>query len=374
MLCKKCHKEIPDVSVYCMWCGRKQQTAERVKRRANGTGTVYKMSGARAKPWRAVVTDGNKRINVGNYATQTDALKALSAYEPQRSAIRDDMTLEEVYDAWIETKTESLSESSQVMYDAAWKHLDPLRNMSIAELRTQDYQKIIDCLRASRSRSSCSKVKILASQLCKWALQNDIIDKNYAEYIALPAEKKSDARMYFTDDEIDALWTRSSDTTAQIVLSMIYTGMRINELFALKPSDVHLDESITKDLCVSYVIGGEKTEAGRNRIIVLHSRILPFVREWHSRGGAYLLTNTQGGKIDDRNWRTRSYYPLLDDLGIARISPHKARHTFASRGAKAGISPTVLQKLMGHENYETTADYYTHVDIAQLAEGVEMLK
>jgi hypothetical protein len=29
---------------------------------------------------------------------------------------------------------------------------------------------------------------------------------------------------------------------------------------------------------------------------------------------------------------------------------------------------------MGHESYETTADYYTHVDIAQLADGVEMLK
>jgi integrase len=357
-----------------MWCGRKQVTAERTKRRPNGTGSVYKMSGARAKPWRAVASVNGKRVPIGCYTTQTDALKALAAYEPQGSVIRSDMTLEEVYEAWSETKTQSLSESSRVMYKSAWNHFDHIRNLAIAELRTQDYQKIIDALRSSHSRSSCEKVKILASQLCKWALQNDIIDKNYAEYISLPVEKKTEERKYFTDEEIEKLWNYQHDRTAQIVLVMIYTGMRINELFALKICDVHLDEKISPSRTVSYVVGGEKTEAGRNRIIVLHSRILPFVRQWCEEGGAHLLCNKHGGMMDDRNWRERLYYPLLDDLGILRVSPHKARHTFASRGAKAGISPTVLQKLMGHENYETTADYYTHVDIAQLADGVEMLK
>ena len=124
------------------------------------------------------------------------------------------------------------------------------------------------------------------------------------------------------------------------------------------------------------MIGGEKTEAGKNRVIVLHSRILPFVREWmEERGRVYLVErNGSHAKIDDHNFRKRDYYPLLDDLGIARISPHKARHTFATRGAKAGISPTVLQNLMGHEKYETTADYYTHVDLAQLADGIEMIE
>jgi integrase len=77
--------------------------------------------------------------------------------------------------------------------------------------------------------------------------------------------------------------------------------------------------------------------------------------------------------IDDRNWRTRSYYPTLERLGIERVSPHKARHTFATRGAKAGIPQTVLQNLLGHAKYDTTADYYTHVDILQLADGIELI-
>lgn len=373
MLCKKCHKEIPDISVYCMFCGRKQFSADRVKRRANGTGTVYRMSGTRSKPWRAVIRDGLRRVNVGTYATQTEALKALASYEPQGSVVRSDMTLEDIYEAWLDTKRENLSESSLVTYDAAWKQMASIRATPIAELRTQDYQRIIDSLRSTKSRSSLSKIKILASQLCKWACQNDVIEKNYAEYITLPGEKKEEERMYFTDDEIGILWENASDSVVQIVLAMIYTGMRINELFMLRPSDVHLYEPIQDGRKISYVIGGEKTDAGKNRVIVLHSKIVPYFEAWVAQDNEYLVVNAKGGMIDDRNWRTRSYYPTLQRLGIEQISPHKARHTFATRGAKAGISQIVLQHLLGHANYETTADYYTHVDLAQLADGIEMI-
>ena len=373
MICKKCRKEIPDVSIYCMWCGRKQITNERIKRRPNSSGSVFKESGARERPWRAVASFSGKRSTVGYYATQSEALKALAAYEPPASSVVADMTVAQVYDAWGENKQETLSASAWATYEAAWKRMQPLADISIASLKTADYQKIIDQMKRTMSRSSCEKFRNLTSQLCQWAMQNDLIDKNYAEYLVLPQDKKTDDRMYFTDEEIDRLWEQRDVPAAQIVLVMIYTGMRINELFSLKPDDTHLDEEIAPGRLASYVIGGEKTDAGKNRIIMIHPKVLPFVREWVASGKTYLLTNARGGMIDDHNWRNREYYPLLDRLGIEHISPHKARHTFASRGAKAGMSPTVLQNLMGHEKYETTADYYTHVDLAQLADGIELL-
>lgn len=374
MNCKKCRKEIPDESIYCMWCGRKQVAADRVKRRPNGTGSVYKMAGTRAKPWRAVVMEGKKRITIGCFATQTEALKAVASYEPRTSSVRSDMTVGEVYEAWGDVKRETLSASAWSTYEAAWKRMQLLKDLPVAEIKTADYQAIVDDMKQTMSRSSCEKVRNLASQLCQWAMQNDLIDKNYAEFLVLPARKDTGAREYFTEEEISLLWSAKDDLTAQIVLVMIYTGMRINELFSVTVEDVHLDEKITADRSVSYVIGGEKTEAGKNRTIVLHSRILPFVREWMAQDGrVYLVERNAHKKMDDHNFRQRDYYPLLERLGIARISPHKARHTFASRGAKAGVSPTVLQNLMGHEKYETTADYYTHVDLAQLADGIEMI-
>lgn len=376
MICKKCHKEIPEVSVYCMWCGRKQVQAERIKRRANGTGSVYKMSGSRSRPWRAVATDHGKRITVGSYATQTEALKALAAFEPRGSVVRSDMTLEDVYEVWGNVKRDTMSKSGWGNYEAAWKHMEHLAPVRLSELKTADYQKVIDGIKDKLSRSSCEKVRNLASQLCQWGMQNDIIDRNYAEYLVLPAQTENDEREYFTEDEIERLWGVSDRFAAQVILVMIYTGMRINELFALTPADVHLDEEIAPGRYATYAIGGEKTDAGRNRTIMIHPRAVPIVREWMDRAGSLYLVE-RGNRhtmVDDHNFRRRDYYPLIDELQIARIPPHKARHTFASRGAKANIAPTVLKDLIGHEKYETTVDYYTHVDLVQLADGIEMIE
>ena len=61
----------------------------------------------------------------------------------------------------------------------------------------------------------------------------------------------------FTPEEIQRLEEHSDEDAAKLVLMLIYTGMRIGELFGLRTADCHGD----------YVIGGEKTAAGRNRVI-----------------------------------------------------------------------------------------------------------
>lgn len=46
---------------------------------------------------------------------------------------------------------------------------------------------------------------------------------------------------------------------------MIYTGFRIGEVFTILKENVHLDEG--------YIIGGIKTEAGKDRIVPLPPQI-----------------------------------------------------------------------------------------------------
>ena len=44
-----------------------------------------------------------------------------------------------------------------------------------------------------------------------------------------------------------------------------------------------------------------------------------------------------------------------------RLHTHMLRHTYATRCIEAGISPVVLQRLLGHKDIETTLNTYTSV-------------
>lgn len=80
MVCVKCKKEIPEGAAFCCWCGKKQiEEKRKALKRANGTGTVYKLQGRRTRPW---VAAKDKTI-IGYYDKKTTALEALSEVTPK---------------------------------------------------------------------------------------------------------------------------------------------------------------------------------------------------------------------------------------------------------------------------------------------------
>ena len=84
-------------------------------RLANGTGSVYKLSGKRRKPWAARKTvgwtwDEEKKKSyqeyqfIGYYATRQEALTALMDYNRNPYDIEAaSITFEEVYEKWSES-------------------------------------------------------------------------------------------------------------------------------------------------------------------------------------------------------------------------------------------------------------------------------
>ncbi|MCD8189246.1 MAG: hypothetical protein LUD78_03340 [Clostridiales bacterium] len=62
-----------------------------------------------------------------------------------------------------------------------------------------------------------------------------------------------------------------------LTMIFLFTGMRISEIFTLQVANVHLEAD------PPYIQGGVKTEAGRDRVIPIYSRVLPFFRFFHVR-------------------------------------------------------------------------------------------
>lgn len=350
MICIKCGKELPGGAPFCPWCGKKQTPEKRkALKRANGMGTVYKLSGRRTRPWVAA----KKRTIVGYYAKKTEALEALERLSGKDISARYNMTFAEVFSEWKVEHYREIGDSSADSYDWAFAQFTRLHGQKFRSLRTLDFQSVIDD-NAGLSRSSLVKFKLLISQMAEWAIREEICTSNFAKYVVLPDSVKKEKEIFSAKD-IQKLEADGSPA-AKIVLMLIFTGMRIGELFSLPVDAWH----------GAYVIGGKKTEAGRNRIIPIRPEGQRYFSEMAARADGELLISGYSGQKVAANFRRRDYYPLLERLGICKKTPHATRHTFASWAVSAGIKPELLQRMLGHASYETTTNTYFHANAEQL--------
>lgn len=355
MECIKCKKEIPAGSVFCCWCGKKQEAApKKALKRANGTGTVYKLQGRRTRPWVAA----KDNTIIGYFEKKTAALEALARLQGRSIDEIYNWTFKQVYAAWKDEHFRDIGVKGTESYERAYDVFEPLHGRKFRELRTADYQAIMDKYR-DKSHSLLSKFKQLATQMSQWGIRQELITTNFATFIKLPENVKKEKEIFSAED-IKKLEADSSQE-ARLVLMLIYTGMRIGELFGLRTENVY----------ETYVIGGEKTEAGRNRIIPIRSEGRKYFAEFKKRAKGDLLISGYSGQKVIANFRNRDYYPLLERLGISKKTPHATRHTFASWAVANNIKPELLQKMLGHADYSTTANIYEHFDIDQLVNAID---
>jgi len=67
-------------------------------------------------------------------------------------------------------------------------------------------------------------------------------------------------------------------------------------------------------------------------------------------------------------------YNRIYRIQMPKVTPHALRHTFCSRCFEKGITPKVVQQLMGHAHYSTTIDIYTHISEEMMGNELEKFK
>lgn len=339
----------------------------------NGYGSVYRLSGSRRRPWIARVTVGwskdKKQLyhTVGYYATRAEALAGLAAYHENPIGNRRNATLGEIYEEWYNRREGKISKSQMDAYAAMWKRFSVHEDEPIRDLKTSHIQKVIDGIVAEGlSDSSLSKARSLAGMLFEIALNDDIIRTNYARGIELPPPRPT-KRKAFTDMEIHrvAQLAERGDEGASTVLILIYTGMRGGELVRLTRFNVDVTQWV--------ITGGIKTDAGKDRPVPVHPRIRPYVQHWYDTNGPRLI-HRDGNPMSVDYYRNFVFYPALKRAGIERhLTPHTCRHTFATLLDRAGVQTKHIQDLIGHADYSTTANIYTHPRIEELRRAIEAL-
>ena len=338
----------------------------------NGQGTVYKVKGKRRKPFRVRATIGwdneGRQIfkELGYAETYLAGVERLNIYHNNPYMIdNENTTLKDVYELWSKSKYPTICKSSVQGYVCAYNYCKEIELTPFSKIRVPLIQKIID--KAEGKLATQKKIRGLFSELYIYGMSNDIVNKNYADFVILGEQVKKILRVPFNDTELNLLW-ENVDKVAFVdtVLILIYTGMRINELLNMERENVHLDEN--------YMIGGSKTKAGKNRLIPIHPRIKPLIEKWYNNSTSkYLIYNNANNKIDYTNYHGRSWADIMEMLGFNH-KPHDTRHTFATRMDEAGADKLSIKLIMGHAIKDVTDSVYTHKTIDKLYNAVCLLK
>ncbi len=194
--------------------------------------------------------------------------------------------------------------------------------------------------------------------------QANIIFINPMEYIQEPKIDRALPRNILTTKEMGKFLDQANLGTKigirdRAVLEVLYsTGIRVNELSRLTIYDADLQGKMVRI---------NKGKGRKDRVVPLGKHAVRFLREYISkirphftkknRKSRVLFVNQLGNPLSSQILLiiVRKYAKAAKIK--KKVTPHTFRHTFASQLVKNGADIVAVQKMLGHENLDTTQIY-----------------
>ena len=391
MICVKCRRSFQDDAIFCPYCGKKQASVPRScrqKSRGNGTGCAYWNPVHRY--WVAQVVDGYrmpedktkrmiaiKRTKSG-FKRREDALAYCATMKAEKGRpVVQNMTLQEVYDAWEPWYSPRVDKDTFGCYRAAFAHFKPLHDVNVRDISAGDLQKCLDdCPRGHRTHQN---MKCTAGLLWAYAVDHNLVDRDVTGNLYI-GKGASVQREPLDDMEIEKIRKQiGRDRYASYIYALCYLGYRPGEMLEIKKDQVMEHNGSL------YIVEGKKTDAGRDRIVPVHKNIRSIIEQQLATDGTdYLFPmhvyDRKGEfkgfrQMSDNYFNKYAFRPLADRLGIPKQKvPYSARHSFSDKLKNAEGTDKVKASLIGHSDYRFTQQKYQSTNIDELQTAMDSIK
>lgn len=377
--CKKCNKSLPDEAIYCCYCGYKIRRERKKTRTANGSGYAFK----RGQTWTVRVTTGWKELPdgkktpiqsyKGGFKSKKEALEYVSILKSPVEEKKPIPTFEELFHEWFKfyTGSRKLAKPTINGYTTTFGHTDSIKSLPIDQITPATIQSILN--EDGMSHRMKQLIKSTLGLIFTYAMDEYHLDKSPVRNLYL-GENDSEQRPPLTDEELDLIKSHFDDELyAKYVYAMAYLGFRPTEFFNLKKSDFHFEDD------TYYLVGGIKSEAGKNRIVTIPLRILAIVQERITIEGTDLIFprySYKGGfqVMDETYFSQKVFKPMAKRIGLPEGKvPYSARHTYSNKIKNAAGPERDKADLMGHTDYKFTQKNYQTSTIKERSKITDQL-
>ena len=304
-------------------------------------------------------------------------------------AIPKDVQFFEYAEQWYKLKKEPfISVASRASYKSCFmKHLLP--EFGLQNLRAIDaaqIQKFVNQF-AGTSKSQITQIIGTLKGIFSSALAEGIIDRDPSAALVCPKAKKKDDRRPLTKEETERVLNVMHTNPEGLLLAVLYyLGVRRGEALGIQWGDfdftedqVHIQRDI--DYTGSTAQEGELKTQASDRFVPVPAELKEMLLPVKGKKNEYVFHTKKGNPISQSSFR-RMWLRLMMDCGCVEwreidvdtdhpedirkqvkptLTPHFFRHNYVTMLYEAGVEPLVAMKIVGHSNYQTTADVYTHI-------------
>ena len=185
----------------------------------------------------------------------------------------------------------------------------------------------------------------------KYALSEDIVYKDVSSNIVIgkysPLNKNPNKiiRIPFSKEETQMIMNDNVNIEMRdIVLVLLYSGMRINELLTLTKDSINL---INKSIIIKEEYS--KTDCS-NREIPIHLEIFNIIMNKYNKcinDNETLFKNIKGEPFKYRNFMDSYWKPYMRIFNM-KHNPHDTRHTFSTAWMECNLDLIVGEMILGH--------------------------
>lgn len=407
ILCPECETEISDKAIDCPHCGYPMQKPKISRKKRgikhpklpNGFGQISEIkTGNLRKPFRVMVTVGKTDTGKpickllqpdGFFKTYNEAYTALVEYNKNPYELDSCITVKELYDRWSEEHFKTISKSHAATIRCTWKYCNSLYNMKVRELKTFHIKECIKNAKAiikgeEKAATACYKkyIKSLFSQILTYGMEYGLVDNNCAEAVNISEitkeiSKNKTEHIMYSDEEIQKMWDNLYKIPyIDVLLIQCYGGWRPQELGLIEIKNVDLENGI--------IIGGIKTEAGKNRIVPIHPLVYDLVKKRYeealSLGSEYLINATEKQNHKEQLMLTYDSYKyhygkIKKELSLnPDHRAHDGRKHFISKAKQYDLDEYAIKYIVGHQIKDVTEKVYTERQITWLKSEMEKIK